>query len=280
MKENPLVSVICLCYNHQNYVVESIQSVLDQTYKNIELIIYDDASKDNSQSVIEDFIKDKPEITFLRGVENKGNCTSFNIAFERSSGEYIIDLAADDVLLPSRIEQGVNLLESAKPTYGVHYGNGILIDSESNHLKTERNDLPSGDLYVILIQKYFINPASMMMRRSVLENLEGYDEALTYEDFDFWIRSSRVTKYIASQDPLVKKRVLSDSLSGQQFRFGNRHMESTFRVCEKIKKLNRTEDENQALRKRIRYEMKLCLRYGNPFLFFRYLKLYFSLKID
>ena len=101
----PLVSVICLCYNHSKYVIESIESVLSQSYANIELIIVDDASTDDSQSVIRNFIVSLPQVNFIPLTNNIGNCSAFNIGWRASSGDYVIDLAADDwretLLLPS-----------------------------------------------------------------------------------------------------------------------------------------------------------------------------------
>jgi len=96
----------------------------------------------------------------------------------------------------------------------------------------------------------------MMIRRSVLERLGGYDESLAYEDFDFWMRSSREWKFCYTAEALVKKRMLKDSMSKDQFRRKSIQMVSTYRVCEKILQLNRAVDETKALSKRIGYEMR------------------------
>ena len=74
----PLVSVICLCYNHSKYVVESLESVLSQSYANIELIIVDDASTDDSQSVIKSFVESLPRVRFIPLTNNNGNCRMFH----------------------------------------------------------------------------------------------------------------------------------------------------------------------------------------------------------
>jgi hypothetical protein len=103
----------------------------------------------------------------------------------------------------------------------------------------------------------------MMIRRKVLEMLGGYDEQLTYEDFDFWIRSSRHWNYAFTDQILVKKRILKDSFSSEQFQLLSKHQKSTLKVCRKIKKLNKTVLEDLALQQRCWYEIRQCAKQGN-----------------
>ena len=124
MHNKPLVTVICLCYNHADYVIEALESVQNQTYSNVELFIADDFSTDNSVKVIENWLKEHPEIPFLVNKENLGNTKTFNKCLKFAKGEYIIDLAADDVL---KIDYIANQLEGFKKTayenVGIIYGN-------------------------------------------------------------------------------------------------------------------------------------------------------------
>jgi GT2 family glycosyltransferase len=242
-----------------------MQSVLSQTYKNYELIVVDDKSTDESPTIIETFRKQHPEITFIRLEKNEGICKAFNTAFKICGGEFIIDLAADDVLLPERLEQGVKIFETLDDSYGVIFGDAEWIDAQGKRLclhseKHPHNAIPQGSIYESLIERYFICSPTMMFRRSVLEALGGYDETLTYEDFDFWIRSSRIFKYHYHPDVLVKKRKLKNSLSKNQFKILNKHNHSTYLVCCKIRNLNRTDAERQALNTRIQYEIRQCIR--------------------
>ena len=257
----PLVSVICLCYNHGRFVNEAITSVLRQTHPRVQLVVVDDASTDNSVQVIKESIQDRPEVTFLSLPQNLGNCKAFNRGLAMSTGSFIIDLAADDVLMPNRVEAGLHAFASLGPDYGVHFSDAELIDEAGNRTgyhsdRFPHDSIPQGDIYKDLISRYFINSPTMMMRRSVLEKLGGYDESLAYEDFDFWMRSSREWKFGYIAEPLVKKRILKNSMSRDQFRRKSNQLLSTFRVCEKILQLNRTKGETKALGKRLRYEMK------------------------
>ncbi len=269
MESLPLVSVVCLCYNQKEFVKSALESAITQTYPNIEIIVVDDASTDDSRTEIESFLQDHQKIKFIPLDKNVGNCTAFNLAFAQSKGKYLIDLAADDLLLPVRVEMGVADLEMADKSYGVHFSDAFIIDKEGKILNTHfvRNpdgdlaeDIPQGDIYRELITRYFINPPTMMIKREVLEALGGYDETLNYEDFDFWIRSSRKYKYLFNKTPLVKKRVLKKSLSSNQFTFRNKHQTSTQEVCRKILSLNQTKAENQALISRCWYEIRQCLK--------------------
>lgn len=263
----PLVSVICLCFNHNRFINQAIESVLNQTYDNIELIVVDDASQDESQNIIEKASKSHGFQTIIND-KNEGNCKSFNRGFLQSKGKYLIDLAADDLLEPERIQIGVNELEAKSDVYGVHFCDVELLDETGKSLGTcyKRDakgnlieEVPSGDIYTDLVERYLISAPSMMMSRKVLEELNGYDEQLSYEDFDFWVRSSRNYKYAFSDKVLVKKLILKNSLSSIQYQKKNKHALSTARVCEKILEMNKYKDENQALLKRINYELKWAL---------------------
>jgi glycosyltransferase involved in cell wall biosynthesis len=263
METQPVVSVICLCYNQQDFVVAAMRSVLDQTYSPVEIIVVDDGSTDNSVTVIREFCKQHPSIRFLELRENKGNCKAFNSGFAISTGSFIIDLAADDILLPNRIEEGVNMLSKFGDTYGVHFSNAECVDRDLQHLwfhseKISLKPVPQGDVYEDLITRYFVCSPTIMFRRSVFETLGGYDETLAFEDFDFWIRSARQFKYCYSDKVLVKKRILRKSMSDSQYRFDSRQMRTIFTVCEKIFRLNRTANEMRALKKRAYYEMRMA----------------------
>jgi glycosyltransferase involved in cell wall biosynthesis len=262
---NPLVSVICLCYKQGQFVREAVLSALNQTYLNVEIIIVDDASSDNSVTVIQDLVEEFPELKFIRMPQNAGNCKAFNTALKLSRGTYIIDLAADDVLLPHRIEKGVHELQKSGPAYGVNFSDAEWIN-EAGQLLYKHSDrfphhtVPQGDVYEDVIQRFFICSPTVMFSREVIDHLGGYDEKLSYEDFDFWVRSSRKFQYCYTPEVLVKKRVVKKSLSARQFSLLSPHQNTTYEVCKKIMKLNKNRDEQRALSTRIKYEIRLCLR--------------------
>ena len=133
MQHNPLATIICLCYNQQDFVMESLDSVLNQSYPHIELIIVDDFSTDNSKAIIENWLQKHPEIHFIANQANLGNTKSFNKALKMANGTYIIDLAADDVLLPHCVSSQINAFKNSSfENLGAVYGNVELISENGS----------------------------------------------------------------------------------------------------------------------------------------------------
>ena len=136
-KPSALVSVVIPCYNHARYVKECIKSVIDQDFKNIELIIIDDGSKDASVQVIEE-MRGACEARFARFEfihrENKGVCNTLNQALEWCQGEYYAALASDDVWLTFKLKTQVEYLETHPEVVAV-FGGVTLIDEHGNILR-------------------------------------------------------------------------------------------------------------------------------------------------
>jgi len=276
---SPRVTVICLCHNQGRFVREAIQSVLGQTYSNIQLLVVDAASTDNSVKVISECLAARPEIRFIALAENCGNCKAFNQALQQAEGEYIIDLAADDVLLPDRVRKGVMSLAQAGDPYGVNFCDADWISEEGGfkHRHSDRfphNTIPEGDIYRDLIARFFICSPTMIFKRRVIESLGGYDESLSYEDFDFWIRSSRIFHYCYTPEVMVQKRIVEGSMSQKQFSIRSPQLRSTFRVCEKIMALNKSVAEQKALARRLLYETRVCMQLMHFPLVLKYAGLY------
>jgi glycosyltransferase involved in cell wall biosynthesis len=274
----PLVTIICICYNHARFVEQALDSVVAQTYSNLELIVIDDGSNDGSPKLIKRWIANHPNTTLLINATNLGYCKTFNKAFAISKGNFCIDLAADDMLLPDRVEVGVKTLTDAGAEYGVTFSDAGHIDEAGNLLrlhseKHPHSSIPSGDVYKDVIDRYFICSPTMMFRREVVERLNGYDESLAYEDFDFWVRAARKFKFIYSPRVLLKKRSVANSMSKNQFTRAGDQRWSTLRVCEKIRDLNQTPEEAKALKRRVWYELKVSLKLLDFRLGFEYIKL-------
>jgi glycosyltransferase involved in cell wall biosynthesis len=281
---DPLVSIICLCYNQGRFVRETVLSVINQTYLNIELIVVDDGSSDNSVEVISQLGKEYPSIKFLPLQSNVGNCRAFNQGFKLSTGAFVLDLAADDVLVHDRIEKQVRYFQNLDASYGVIFTDAVYIDESGKFLKRHYESLmknrlltavPVGDVYKDIISRYFICTPTMLSRREVFEILNGYDEALSYEDFDFCVRAARNYKFAFLDEQLTMVRKVHNSMSTKLYTKSDKQLESTFLVCKKIVSLNRSEDERKALRKRLKYELRHAVMTNNlreAKLFFDFLK--------
>ena len=272
MSQSPLVSIICLCYNHARFLREALDSVLAQTYANIEVIVVDDCSTDGSVLIIEEYLQKHPGLKFISTGHNRGNTTAFNMGWRASHGDFIIDFATDDVLLPERVAQQVEAFGKLEEAYGVMYTDAEYITDEGTHLKyhyKRKPDgslaayAPSGDVFADLLGKYIICPPTMMVRRQVFEELGGYDETLAYEDFDFWVRSSRTYKYFYLDKITTQRRVHTRSLSMGWYKTGNKLLASTVKVCHKAAEMVRTDRERDALVYRLQYEARHAYLTGN-----------------
>lgn len=285
-ENNPLVSVICLCYNHEPFVIETLESVLNQTYTNFELIIVDDCSQDASVEKINHWLQNNPKVTFIQNQKNLGNTKSFNIAAQHAKGTYLIDLAADDVLLPNCIEKQVNAFEtSVYKNLGLVYGNVQNIN-ESNQILNEYFPVdethkvitkrPTGSIFSNIIDSgTTICSVSAMFSKEAYLKLKGFDENLAYEDLDFWIRLSKEYEIDFIDAILVQKRRVSNSL-GSQFHVKNyskRINTSTLIILKKAYTLCESKTEYRNLLKRIHYEILLNYKNKNFELVFQFLLL-------
>ncbi len=248
---------------------DAVLSVINQDYQNIELIIADDCSSDDSVSEIRRLLVQYPEIKFIQNDENLGNCKTFNKAFKISSGDFIIDLAADDVLEPARVNVGVEKLKSMGSDFGIHYSDAWITDvhleklykhSASSKSIRRIKIMPEGLIFKESLSQYFICPPTLMARREVFETLNGYDESLAYEDFDFLVRSSRVFKFCYSSDPLVLRRIVDGSKSSELHNKDSKYHQSTYEICSKALMLVRNKEERDALNTRLYYECRQVIR--------------------
>lgn len=284
MQNNPLVTIICLCYNHEAYVVESLNSVINQSYPSIELIIVDDCSTDNSKKVITNWLEKNPQIQFIANETNLGNTKSFNKALKLAKGEYVIDLAADDILLPNCVALQVDTFKNSRyKNLGVVYGNVELISENGtfdsyyfpvNEQKKAIENRITGDIYQsVLSGGNSICSVSAMIKKTVFDRLQGYDETLAYEDLDFWIRASRQYEFDFIDEPLVQKRIVTNSLGSDFFKKKDSRAKkinhSTYLILKKAIVLNQTRAEDLAIQKRIHNEIIHTLKINDFGLFFK-----------
>lgn len=177
----PKVSVIITCYNKAKYIAESINSVFNQTYADIELVIFNDGSTDNSANLINEIIKDKHNIKFINNIENKGVIYARNTAIEASSGEYILPLDADDTIEPTYIEKAVKILDEDK-TIGIVYCKAKFIGR-----KNKEWHLPEYSKSSFLYRNCIFCTA--LFRKSDFIKAGKYKESVknTWEDWDLWL---------------------------------------------------------------------------------------------
>lgn len=270
MNQLPLVSIVCLCYNHDRFLLESLNSILNQSYKNIEIIIVDNNSTDNSVQIIEDWIEDNNlTIQFIKHPANIGNNRAFNHAAKVAKGSFLIDFATDDVLLQEAVETQVETFLK-NPEASLVFGNAEVINEKGKHLhyffsvdknkKVTDTAIKSTTYETILRGGNCMCSVSSMVKRACFEKINGYDEELFYEDLDLWIRLSRHNQFVFIDQPLVQKRLVVNSQSSYFNKKKNDYAlkinSTTYKVLKKAFAMNRKKSEYKALLKRVHHEIK------------------------
>ena len=196
--KSPLVSIIVSCYNHENYIEECIMSVINQDYNNIELLVVDDGSSDNSVDIISR-LKAKHGFYFL-AQKNKGLTKTLNETIAKSKGEYIIPFGSDDVMLPHRVSAQIAYIKD-KPEVGICGGNIELIDSDGALYPESRQgrDIPFRRMNfedVFLERKPYVPATTLLIRREALEKVGGFDEDNCLEDLMIELKITNAGYYI------------------------------------------------------------------------------------
>jgi glycosyltransferase involved in cell wall biosynthesis len=182
----PLVSVVIPCYNQAHFLGEAIESVLNQSYSNFEVVVVDDGSPDNASEVASRY----SEVRLVRQ-ENRGVSAARNAGLRYSEGEYVVFLDADDRLLPKALEVGVKQFE-AHPECALVFGYYNNIAADGSPLPTARRPHVEGDHYLGLLHRCYIRMHTAMYRRSVFEFVGGFDTSLkSAEDPDMYLRIAR-----------------------------------------------------------------------------------------
>lgn len=284
MVSQPLVTVICLSFNHVKYLEEAVLSVVNQTYPHIQLILTDNGSTDGSSELLRDLHAQFPYTELLQLPENIGNCSAFNRALQLAKGKYIIDLSADDLLFTNRITEQVQFFESQPDITGLIFSDCEMVNKNGvflhTHYKRNRQGLlvknvASGFVFQDILRAYFICTPTMMMRKGMLDTLHGYDESLSYEDFDLWVRASKKWRFVFQDKVLTKKRVLKKSLGTGFYSQGeNIHLRSTLIVCKKAFALCESKEDFDALAVCVSYHLRQSLFCED----FELVKQYYSLQ--
>jgi glycosyltransferase involved in cell wall biosynthesis len=210
MKKDPLVSVIIPTFNRSHLLGETLDSVLAQSFKDFEIIVVDDASTDETQSLLKKYSSLKSIVLEV----NQGVSFARNSGIELAKGRYICFLDSDDVWEPKKLEIQIQWMEEhiefvASQTEEIWIRNGVRINPREKHKKY------SGDIFLQSLPLCIVSPSSVMIRTKILKETGGFDPKLqACEDYDLWVRmSSKFSFGCINQKLLIKYGGHQDQLS-------------------------------------------------------------------
>ena len=185
----PKVSVVIPTYNHARYLRYALDSVINQSYANLEVLVIDDGSTDETAKLVKLY---GSKVNYVYK-ENGGTPSALNVGLSLTAGEYICWLSADDHLFAEKVSKQVGLMES-NPNLGFSYTSFVVIDG--NGIKQYDVNSPyysdKKEMVTKLLEGCFINGSSVMMRRSALETIGNFDTSLPQaHDYDLWFRFLR-----------------------------------------------------------------------------------------
>ncbi len=214
-KKNPLVSVVIPNYNHARFLGDAIRSVLNQDYRNFEVIVVDDGSTDNSGEVAAVF---GDSIRYIYQT-NAGLSAARNTGIRAAKGSLIGVLDADDMYEPMFLDTLVNALESDPDADGVYCGYQFVDETNNLLPQIENRPVTSDRLYEALLDGNFLVPESMFLRRYVYDEAGLFDESLrACEDWDVWLRAAKKYRIIHAPRILTRHRILAGSMSTDPLR--------------------------------------------------------------
>jgi len=257
----PLVTIGIPNYNYAHYIKEALDSVVNQTYQNIELIIVDDLSSDNSIVEIENWIRNYKgdiQINFIKNKSNKGLTKVCNIILKNAKGKYFQTLDADDILLPRKIEKQLILLEKEK-NVALIYSNIGMIDEKGKlinsdylkHIGYNENAMPEGNIFEALFDFNFVPLPSVLVNTEMARTAGGFDEMQQVQDYYLWLKLSEKHDALYLKEKTAYYRSHQSSMSRSAIT-NPRSVESVLNIKYKYFK-NSTKEIQEKIKKNIHF---------------------------
>ena len=200
----PLITVVIPTYNRAQFISETIESVLDQTYPNIEIIVIDDGSTDNTEEVVARYV---PRVKYVKQ-KNAERGASRNHGLRLADGEFIVFLDSDDLLSPDKIKEDLAIFKRT-PSVGLVYTDVLIVDTAGNPIKPIKRRGYAGKVTEKLLGNNFISIGAHLIRTQLVRDIGGFREERELsgsEDWEMWVRLSTVTDFAYLPGVSVKIR--------------------------------------------------------------------------
>ncbi len=210
----PLVSVVMASYNYERFLLETIEGVLNQSCKDLELIIVDDGSKDSSPQIIKSYQEKDKRVRGIFHSENKGIARTFNDGIDQAAGKFMATMGSDDVWVENKLKKQLEVLKGNENL--VVYSDSMIIDAQSNMVAepvdkkvnaSKKKRKKSGNIFRELLGGNFVCGSSVLFKKDNIRNIR-YDEQLKYvNDYKFVLDLARKYEFYFIPEPLIKYRV-------------------------------------------------------------------------
>ena len=214
-----LVSVIMPTYNREKTIARAIRSVLEQTYQNLELIVVDDGSADNTEETVRNIPDSR--LVYIKSPDNKGSSAARNIGIKMAKGKYIAFQDSDDEWFPEKLEKQMKVFKTAPLEVGVVYtGFWRMQNEEKIYIPSYKIKKKEGNIHRILLQDNFITTQATLVLAECFKRSGIFDENLPpLEDWELWIRISKFYEFRFIDEPLVFAYIQKDSISEDKIAF-------------------------------------------------------------
>jgi len=215
-KTQPLISVIMPTYNRGGFISEAIESVLNQTWSNFELIVIDDGSTDGTRDQLEKYGSDGRFKYIYQ--ENKGQSVARNRGLKEAEGGFVAFLDSDNIWLPDKLERQVEIVNENQDC-DIFYGDCILINEEGAEISRKNMPRYSGNITKHLIKDNHVSMNTTLTRKKCFDDLGGLSgEVRVGDDYELWLRLSTKFRFKYTPGYFVKYRVMDDQISTDKYR--------------------------------------------------------------
>lgn len=258
----PRVSIVIPVYNAEKYLVKTLNSILEQSYKNLEVILVDDCSTDRSKAVIEPFLNDTIKY-YCESKNNGGPAAPRNTGIRNSKGDLVMLFDSDDIMLPGKVEKSVSAF-MASPNVGLVCtgfqsiglnGELLNVDYLSEYqsfrigftpISNDEYKLSSSDVYKALCLSNFVGTSSVLIPRKVFEDVGLFDETLSNcDDADMWYRIALKYDFLFIDNILHQYRINPSGISSR----GGKNALSRIAVHEKQLKIEQSKENLLAIKR-------------------------------
>ncbi len=249
--KSPLISIVMNCHNGEKYLKDSLNSIINQTYENWELIFFDNISSDRSKKILDQF--NDQRIKYYQSEKFINLYDARNLAVEKCNGNFVSFLDTDDMWVQDKLEKQINFIKK-NSNYKILYTNYYVLKNNEKKIMYKK-ELPSGFITQKLLDFYGIGINTAFLAKSIFEQYNFKKDLNIIGDFDFFIQTSKKFQIGYISDPLTFYRIHENSFTKKNYKMYINELSNWIRENEKILLKN-----NYSLKKQKFYVKKLKIK--------------------